>query len=130
MGRIGRGDDGMTRYLYAMTAMIAAVAVYDIYCTVALHDSILHCEENPLALWLIDRHDNILHTTHPSDPNKTLRVRFSTPDVSLLVGVKAAGLCCAVPGMIWLIDSAPRMARTVIIPIFCGSIWLLARLVH
>lgn len=120
----------MTMILRALVAVIAAVAVYDIYCTVALHDSILHCEENPIALWCIQMRQHILHTEHPSHPNESVRVCFTTPDVSRLVAAKSAGLCCAVPGMIWLIDSAPRMARTVIIPIFCGSIWLLARLVH
>jgi len=120
----------MNHILKMMVMFIGAVAVYDIYCTVRLHDTILHVEENPVALWFVDRREMILHTTHPSQPNSSIRVSFSTADVSRLVSVKAAGLCFAIPVMMWMIDAVPRMARTVIVPIACGSLWLLARLVH
>lgn len=113
-----------------LTWIIAAVAVYDIYCTVKMQDSILHCEENLFAKQLIYTKWVTLFTENPLMPNEQVSVSFKTCDVSLLVAVKSAGLVVAFMFMFYLSDNHPKIASAAILPVFIGSLWLLFKLAH
>lgn len=114
-----------------MVMFIVAVAVYDIYCTVQLHDSILHVEENPLALWFIEAREITMFSESPRRDGLPVRFKFWTVDVSRLVLVKSIGMACSIPIMLHIVNATSvRIAAGVIVPIFGGSLWLLERLVH
>lgn len=121
----------MNHILKMMVMFIVAVAVYDIYCTVQLHDSIIHIEENPLALWFIESREITMFASHPRLGHDSASVTFKTVDVSRLVLVKSIGMVCSIPLMFFIVQAlSVRMATWVIVPVFSGSLWLLARLVH
>lgn len=114
-----------------MVMFIVAVAVCDIYCTVQLHDSILHVEENPLALWFIESREITMFAEDPRREHESVSVKFMTVDVSRLVLVKSIGMACAIPIMLHIVNAmSARIAAGAIVPVFGGSLWLLARLVH
>lgn len=114
-----------------MVCVIVAVAVYDIYCTVSLNDTLIHCEENPLALWFVTTRESQLHVTNPLVYNRSVEIIVRTVDVSQLVAIKTAGLVLSIPVMMRLVDTHRRnVAAAVIIPIFAAACWLLERLVH
>ena len=121
----------MNHILKMMVMFIVSVAVYDIYCTVQLHDTILHVEENPLALWFIEAREITMFAESQRREDLPVRFKFWTVDVSRLVLVKSIGIACSIPIMLHLVDKRNiRVASGVIVPLFSGSIWLLARLVH
>lgn len=121
----------MNHILKMMVMFIVSVAVYDIYCTVQLHDTILHIEENPIALWFIECREISLYGPNPRRDDDSVRVLFRTVDVSKLILAKTAGMACVIPIMLHLVDKGSvRVASGVIVPLFSGSLWLLARLVH
>lgn len=120
----------MTAILRSMVIIIIIIAIYDIYCTVKLNDSILYMEENKIALYFINERENILHTTCLHDANDTITIKFTTIDVSQLVAVKSIGLSLVAPFMFGLIRTRVKFAKLVVIPIFVSSLWLLERLIH
>lgn len=114
-----------------MVMFIVAVAVYDIYCTVQLHDSIMHIEENPLALWFIESREITMFASHPRHSHDAASVTFRTVDVSRLILVKSIGMACSIPIMLYIVTAMSiRVSTGAIVPVFGGSLWLLARLVH
>lgn len=121
----------MNHILKMMVMFIVAVAVYDIYCTVRLHDTIVHIEENPIALWFIECREVVLYASSKHRDDDSISVLFRTVDVSKLILVKTIGLACSIPIMLRVVDRGSlRVATGVIVPLFSGSMWLLARLVH
>lgn len=68
---------------------------------------------------------------NPRRENAAVSVTFRTVDVSRLVLVKSIGMACAIPIMLHIVNAmSVRIAAGVIVPVFSGSLWLLARLVH
>ena len=121
----------MNHILKMMVMFIVSVAVYDIYCTVQLHDSILHVEENQIALWFIEAREITMFAESPRRENVSIRFTFRTVDVSRIVLVKSIGMACSIPIMLHVVNATSvRIAAGVIVPIFGGSLWLLERLVH
>lgn len=121
----------MNHILKMMVMFIVSVAVYDIYCTVQLHETILQIEENQVALWFIESREVALFAVNPDSSVGAISILFKTVDVSKLVLVKSIGMACSIPIMLHLVDKRNvRIASGVIVPLFSGSIWLLARLVH
>ena len=111
----------MNHILKILVVFIVAVAVYDIYCTVRLHDTLLDFEENRVAASLLtstNRH--IIHAKYGH------YVDFKTVDVSLLVTIKAAGLAASVALLQLVVCSMrPRMAAAIVFPIAAGMAGLL-----
>ncbi len=121
----------MNHILKMMVMFIVAVAVYDIYCTVQLHDWIYHVEENPVALWFVAVREVKLFNANPLRDDHSVSFKFRTIDVSRLILVKSIGLACSIPILLHLVDKrSVRIASCVIVPLCGGSMWLLTRLVH
>ncbi len=116
--------------LHIMIAFIAAVAVYDIYCTVQLHDTLFECEENPVALWLVHRSQTLIHVNDPCSTLRKMAVPIFRVDVSRLVTLKACGLGVSISIMLAVIQSQRlTISLSVILPLAIGAALLLARLV-
>ena len=121
----------MNHILKMMVMFIVAVAVYDICCTVQLHDWIYHVEENPIALWFVSIREVAMFTANPCRDDQSVSVTFRTVDVSRLILVKSIGLACSIPMLLHLVEKrSVRIASGVIVPLCGGSMWLLTRLVH
>ena len=112
--------------LRLMVGFIASVAVYDIYCTVSLHDTLIDFEENKVAgLFLTSTTRHIIHAKHRQ------YVDFRTVDVSLLVTLKAAGLALSMLILQWVISAMRlKMAAAVITPVAGGMLVLLVYLLY
>lgn len=114
----------MNILLRLLVCFIVSVAVYDIYCTVLLNDTLDSFEENTLAASMLtntERH--VVHIKHGH------YLDYKTIDVSMLVAVKAAGLAISVALMQWVLASMKRkMATAIIVPISAGMLCLLVYL--
>lgn len=118
-------------YLKAASLAIVSIAVYDIYCTVRLADSLTHCEQNPIALLLVDRKTVSLYVANPLNDELAVEALVRYTDVSNLVLAKTIGLVLS----IWVMDYVIRtkrktIAASILLPVLCAAIALLISLVH
>ena len=119
------------RSLKAMSIAILTVAVYDIYCTVKMSDSLMHCELNPVALLLVERKTTSLYAANPLNDELSTKVLVRHTDVSRLVLAKTIGLLLAIPVMNYVITTKRKaVALSILLPVFCGAVILLISLVH
>lgn len=93
-------------YLKLLVYFICAICIYDIYCTVNLHETIYEDEANPIAKALITQEE--VRVYYGTEENKIKIVKYISiikTDVSKLILFKVTGLIAALEIFDWLINS-------------------------